>query len=389
MALRDTGFDVEIVCPGGHLVARLKVVRRTHTFHALFPNTSIRAAILEAHPDLLIPCDDLATGHLHAIYAKTRSEGAAGSGIAGLLERSLGDPVGFPIAAARSRLMALAEAEDIRVPRTTLVQDLRQVDAWIAAHGLPAVLKTDGTSGGVGVKIVNSLEEAHRAFADLNVPPIAARVAKRAIIDRDVNLVPPFLLRQRPLINIQTFVRGYDATSAVACWQGKVLAAILFEVVHTWRPKGPASVLRVIENREMCATAARIAAKLKLSGLYGFDFMIEQETGDAFLIEMNPRATQTCHLPLGGGRNLPAALWAILSGEPIPDTKSITEKKEIALFPQEWQRNPASHFLSAAYHDVPWEEPELIRACIEDRPEGGIFSASVLAQAYDKMPWRR
>ena len=27
-------------------------------------------------------------------------------------------------------------------------------------------------------------------------------------------------------------------------------------------------------------------------------------------------------------------------------------------------RDPASPFLTSGYHDVPWEEPELLRACV-------------------------
>lgn len=388
MALKNAGFDVEIVCPAGHPASTVSAVHRTHTYSGLFPLACIRAAFFEAHAELVIPCDDLATRHFHALYRSAQKRGASEAWILTLLERSLGDPASFPIAAARSSLIALAEAEGVRVPKTTIVDSVDQLDAWLAVYGLPAVLKTDGTSGGVGVKIVGTPEEAHRAFADLNIPPPITRVAKRSIIDHDINLLVPCLLRKKPLINIQAFIRGHDATSAVACWQGKILAAIRFEVVHTWKPKGPASVVRLIEDRQMCIAAAKIVDRLKLSGLYGFDFMVEEETGNSYLIEMNPRATQTCHLPLGTGRDLTAALWSILSGEQLPDRKSITHKKEIALFPQEWQRNPASHFLSTAYHDVPWEEPELIRACIRSNPEGSVLSYQALTQAYARMPWR-
>jgi hypothetical protein len=42
----------------------------------------------------------------------------------------------------------------------------------------------------------------------------------------------------------------------------------------------------------------------------------------------------------------------------------VTDNDTIALFPQEWIRDPASSFLRSAYHDIPWEEPELIRDCV-------------------------
>jgi len=117
----------------------------------------------------------------------------------------------------------------------------------------------------------------------------------------------------------------------------------------------------------MFAAIKKIAKRLNLSGLHGFDFLIESETGSAVLIEINPRATQVGHLSLGPGRDLPAALVAAITGETIREAPPLTDNDTIALFPQEWKRNPESSFLRAGYHDVPWEEPDLVRACVRGR----------------------
>jgi hypothetical protein len=389
MSLKNVGFLVEVVCPGDHPVEGLTFAPRIHSYRPLSAVASVKTAIMAAEPALVIPCDDLARVHLHSLYARELRQNGSRSSIASLLERSLGDPAGYPVVAARSSLIALAEAEGLRVPATAIISNLEQMHSWLSAHGLPAALKTDGTSGGVGVKLVRTSDEANRAFAVLHAPPLVARVLKRALFDKDFNLMLPCLLRRRPLLNIQSLIRGHDATSAVVCWQGKVLASIGFDVLHTWNPKGPASVLQLNDHPEMVAAAEKIASRLNLSGFYGFDFMVEEETGKPYLIEMNPRATQTCHLPLGPGRDLPAALWAALSGEPLQETKSVTSNQVIALFPHEWQRNPASSFLSTAYHDVPWEEQKLVRECIESPPQGSAWSFDALAQASSKLPWHR
>jgi hypothetical protein len=123
-------------------------------------------------------------------------------------------------------------------------------------------------------------------------------------------------------------------------------------------------VLRLIENAEMSAAAVKLVRRLGLSGIHGFDFMLEAHTGNAHLIEINPRPTQVGHLALGPGRDLPAALYSALSGEPLRPAKKVTDNDTITLFPQEWMRDPASPFLTSGYHDVPWEEPELLRACV-------------------------
>ena len=67
----------------------------------------------------------------------------------------------------------------------------------------------------------------------------------------------------------------------------------------------------------MADSAQRMVHALGLSGLCGLDFVIENSSGDAYLIEINPRATPVCHLALGAGHDLPAALLARLRDLPL------------------------------------------------------------------------
>lgn len=183
------------------------------------------------------------------------------------------------------------------------------------------------------------------------------------MIDHDSTLVGPSLRRRRPTVNGQTFVGGREATSAVACWKGVVLAALHFEVMATAQSRGHATVVHLIDDPEMSAAAEKLVRKLNLSGLCGFDFMLEAGTGNAYLIEINPRTTQVGHLALGPGRDLPAALFAAVTGRGVDARPAVTERDTITLFPQEWIRDSASPFLRSAYHDVPWEAPDLVSAC--------------------------
>lgn len=142
------------------------------------------------------------------------------------------------------------------------------------------------------------------------------------------------------------------------------MAALHFEVLNKSESSGPATVLRLIENAEMSATAETIVRGLNLSGFHGLDYMLEPESGNAHLIEINPRSTQVGHLTMGPGRDLPAALFSAVSGRTLRESPQITENNTVALFPQEWLRDSESAFLKTCYHDVPWEEPRLVNACI-------------------------
>jgi hypothetical protein len=366
-ALARAGCAVDALCPSRHPLEKVAAIRHTYPYRGLMPLASLAQAISAAKPDLVVPGDDLATMHLHRLHHQALSRGR--SDLADLIERSLGSPESFPVVYSRTAFMELARKAGIRAPRTEVIANLSALASWIARVGFPTVLKADGTSGGDGVRLVHTPQEAEQAFRSLNAPPIFPRAVKRALIDQDKTLLWPWLLRRRPAVNAQEYIAGREATSAVACWKGEVLGSLHFEVLNKRDSAGPSSVLRLVENGEMSAASEKMVRSLNLSGLHGFDFMLEAQTGYTHLIEINPRATQVGHLTLGPGRDLPAALFGALSGREATPSPKLTEKDTIALFPQEWMRDPASPFLQSGYHDVPWDEPELLRACAAQRPK--------------------
>jgi carbamoylphosphate synthase large subunit len=360
MALAKAGCQVDAVCPPRHPLALTGAVRQMHTYYGLAPLASFQNAIASTQPDIIVPCDDLATQHLHRLHERGRSSGEKEKLVCALVEHSLGAPESYPLVSARTAFMKLAHEEGVRVPLTSVIGNTEELKQWISRIGFPTVLKANGSSGGDGIRLVHTLEEAEHAFRRLQAPPLLARAAKRALLDGDKTLIWPSLLRRRSVVNAQAFVVGREATSTILCWQGSVLATLHFEVLQKVKPTGHATVLRLIEHPEMSAAAEKIARRLNLSGCHGLDFMLEAHTGNAYLIEINPRITQVGHLALGPGHDLPAALYAALSGNPVQEAPKVTEKNTVALFPQEWIRDPESEFLRSGYHDVPWEEPALV-----------------------------
>jgi glutathione synthase/RimK-type ligase-like ATP-grasp enzyme len=375
MALHSAGCRVDAVCPSNHPLRKTGSVERVHVYRGLSPVRSLARAIAISQPDFIAAGDDLATQLLHRLYAREKQSGPRGASVCALLERSFGEPQSFPVVRERWAFMDFARTEGLRVPSTQIVRNREDLRAWVDRMGLPAVLKADGTSGGDGVRIAGTLADAERAFDQLQAPPLLARAAKRAVIDHDTTLVSPSLTRQRRVVNIQSFINGQEATSTVVCSKGVLLAALHFEVVNKVSSTGHATVVRLSQNPEMAAAAEVVVRRLGLSGFYGFDFMLEAETQHAYLIEINPRVTQVGHLSLGPGRDLPAALYAALCSKDVQPAPKVTENDTIALFPQEWIRDSQSPFLQSAYHDVPWEKPELVRDCVNSRQkQSGWYS---------------
>jgi hypothetical protein len=367
MALASAGFTVDAVCPRRHPMSLIRGLRKKHTYHFTAPTYSFLSAMCESRPDLVVACDDAAVSYVHKLYAEQRPRGTDGEKICALLEHSLGPAASFPVVGNRNALAKIAEEEGIRVPAAEVISDSSTLKSWVGRAGLPSVLKADGTSGGEGVRIVGSLEEAEQAFRALQAPPMVARAVKRALIDQDMSLFWPSLLREKYVVSGHTFVQGREATSAIACWNGSVLASLHFEILNRRGQRGASTALRILNNPAMASAAEKIVRRLGLSGFVGFDFMLENETGEPYLIEKNPRATQAGHLALGNGRDLPAAMFGAVTGTQCEARPVVTESDTIALFPYEWLGNPDSPYLKSGYHDVPWEEAEFVRLCVGTR----------------------
>jgi Carbamoyl-phosphate synthase L chain, ATP binding domain len=364
VALANAGFRVEALCPPGHPLSATHAATRTQTYRGLAPLQSLVRAIATSKPDLVVPGDDLAAHHLHDLHRQQNTYSGDPAGVEALIERSLGSPEFFPIIHARAAFINLAREEGVRVPQTEIIKSVEEAGKWVERTGFAIVLKADGTSGGAGVRVVRTAAEARQAFRQLHAPPLFARALKRAFLDQDQTLVRPSLRRHRPAVSAQAFVVGHEATSTITCWKGAVLASLHFEVLRKCSAAGHATVVRLIENAEMQAAVQKVVRRMGLSGLCGFDFMLEASTGNAYLIEINPRATQVGHITLGAGRDLPAALFGAITAQPIRVMPPVTENDTIALFPHEWARDSGSEFLKAGYHDVPWDAPELVRTCI-------------------------
>ena len=368
-------------------VDKTHAASRTHIYQGLAPLRSLARAIAAAKPDVVVPGDDLAARHLHDLYHQRETYTSNGVNLGSLIERSLGSPQAFPVVQSRAAFMELAREEGVRVPQTAVLKSAEGVSSWIERAGLPTVLKADGTSGGDGVRIVRSENEAQHAFRKLQAPPLLARAFKRALLDQDRTLVWPSLLRHRPTVSAQALVVGHEATSTVACWKGTVLASLHFEVIRKCKAAGHATVVRLIDNPEISSAVEKVVRRMGLSGLCGFDFMLEASTGHAYLIEINPRSTQVGHITLGAGRDLPTAFYGAVSGHPGRVSPTVTENDTIALFPHEWARDPKSEFLRTGYHDVPWDAPELVHACIHrSRKQSGWYSRADATQGTAVAP---
>ncbi len=361
---------VEALCLKRSPLRQSGLAIRRHGFSPLKPLASLATAIAASAPDLVVPCDDLMAELLWRL-------GRARPDFAPLLARSCGDANVFPALSSRNDFLRQAAQAGAPAADTIALDAAADLERAIATFGLPLVLKADGSWGGDGVAIAASRAEAQAALAKFSR---ASRL--RAVAVAMKRREPHLLVRARfprpPQPGAQRFIPGRPATSSIACWQGKLLAANHFDVLVS-NGTGPATVLGVSHDPAMEETARRLAACFGLSGLHGLDYM-RGEDGQLRLLEINPRATPSAHLALGPDHDLAAALLTA-AGHPMPDRPAATRQDRIALFPQEWRRDPQSPHLATAYHDLPQDDPALA-AALDWRPA----ALTSFSQTFPSLP---
>ena len=365
MGFAGMSCDVAAVCPSpGHPAAKTSAVRQTFPYIGGQPLVSLQRAIEAVDPDIILPLCDRSVQHLHQLHMVAASHQGRESPIVGLIERSLGAPENFQIVSNRYRLLQTARSEGIRVPDMIAVDSAAELNLWCAQTAPPWVIKADGTWGGRGVRVAKTKNEAQRDWQELSQRPNLLEMVKRLTLNRDRGWILSDRKRAMPSVMVQSHINGRPANCAVVCWQGKVLAGVGVEVVQAQGPTEPAIVVQVVEGSEMLRAADLLADRLQLSGFFGLDFMIEEGTGLPYLIEMNPRCTPPCTIPLGRGRDLVAALWAKLTNEPLAERKPATNKTRITYFPRYGGNSvdPADAIpLDTTFYDVPEGEPELVK----------------------------
>jgi ATP-grasp domain len=358
LAFLRNGCEVQAVCPKDHPFAFVTGIRKIYPYRGMDSIQSLYEAITASGPDLLVPCDDVVVWQMHELY-RTRPE------IRPLIERSLGAATAYEIVSSRGRFMKIVEELQLRAPKTKEIAGAADLKDWFSKPSASGVLKLDWTCAGKGVRIVDSLSEAEEVFAEMTRQPHSiGKALARWILNHDPLALWKWGHYKQQLLTMQEFIPGRPANTLMACQDGKVLGLVTVEVLFANGVTGSALAVQLVENEEIRTAAERIAERLQLSGFHGLDFVLEEGTGHAYLIELNPRCTQLGHLRVGDQGDLAGALSRAFTGAPLlKDHVSISQKK-VAFFPEAMRSEPKCPFLETAYIDVPWEETRLVKELI-------------------------
>ena len=380
------GCEVVALCPRGHALSQLSGIRSVGTYSGLNPLAALERAIRSTNPTIVIPCDDRVVWQLHELHRRLPD-------LRDLIERSLGDSAHFATLRSRAHLLEVAARSGIRVPEFHAIATPGDITDWFRKTAGPAVLKVDGTWGGIGVSAVETEDEAQSAWRKFAAPEKRRSRLKRWLVYSD-----PLAFWNDPVFGghgalLQRYVAGRLANSMMACWRGKLLGMVNVEVLCTQQETttAPSTIVRLIDHPEMTHAAEVLCSLLGLSGFHGLDFILEPESNHAQLIELNPRCTRLGHLRLPRQDDLAALLARHIGAlPPDTDTEAVVHHEVIAFFPHALSWNPDSPYLRECHFDAPWNEPQLIAALLrppwpDTRPLSRLYHRAV-REPTDPLP---
>lgn len=319
---------------------------------------SLERTIRQAKPDFIVPSDDRAVWQLHELHAKRPD-------LRALIEASIGQAQSFPVVSSRTGLLDTARRAGLRVPETRPVRSEADIQEWFRDFPGKAVMKLDGTWGGRGVAFIESAVQALESWIRFNAPQPLGLPLKRWVVNRDPLAFWSGARASGRAVSLQRYIRGTQANAMVACWRGTVLGIVNVEVLCNQGLTGASTIVRLAQNEEISRAATVLVRDLGLSGFCGLDFVIEEGTGAAYLIELNARCTQLGHLILPRQGDLAGLLCATLGAPGVSAAESPIDREVIAFFPQSLAWNPDSPHMQHCHHDVPWSEPALVHELLQ------------------------
>ncbi len=332
----------------GLLILRSQAADETVLLPESIDNERLLAALLAAiertAPDIVVATDESSVLALHAVAALVRRDPSrGGEPVRRALAASLGDATHLATARNRKGLAELASSLGVRAPTHAVVRSEAEALEFAARQGYPVVLKQEDSVAGFGVSICKDEPELRAAVRRASQQPAAFAQGLLA----------------------QSFIAGRTAMRVVVAQRGQVLGGLSALKLETWpTPTGPSTCVELFEHAEMKASAEAVIAALGYSGFASFDFMVDGDDR-AHLIELNARPTPIAHLGERYGACLCRHLYGALTGQPSGAGEPQGLPSRVALFPQEWVRDPDSaHLRAGVYHDVPWDEPDLVEAYV-------------------------
>jgi biotin carboxylase len=204
----------------------------------------------------------------------------------------------------KARLAELAREVGVDTPEILVPNTMEEAREMIATVTLPIAIKQRASSGAAGFRQIHDRAALERQYLEV------VRVNS---------------LGEGNLPMLQRLIDGPTTCTLHLCQDGRMLGEVMYRGLRTMPRTGGTTVLREsIDDPVSHEAAEKLISHLNYSGLCGFDFVIDRETGRPYVVDGNCRITPAITMAYHGGSDMIAAWCDVAAGkpvEPLPATR--------------------------------------------------------------------
>mmetsp|Transcript_31823 Transcript_31823/g.101383 ORF Transcript_31823/g.101383 Transcript_31823/m.101383 type:complete len:686 (+) Transcript_31823:113-2170(+) len=317
-SMSAAGIRVTALCTRNNAFTTTRHLKKADVMHfekndfgrdaGILLDTLLRA-LDKYQPDLVLPMDDDSITMLRQTYRFIKEcLPDTPKAVTGLLYRSLGSPSKWEASHTKIGAHVLAREIGVRGPRREDVLESPEAgEVALEGMGLPVVVKASMGSGGSGVRICRTKEEAGDALRELFGQVLQQKKAHKAsragttsalCKNRDAYLrLPPYSLESTYGVSLEQFIPGQTVNYHFAAWRGVILNGMAVSKVERVenRTSKPSTVQRVLTGaveEDLYQQTAKLVKAMGYSGVAFSEWQLNDGAGGdnkAYLIEMNPR----------------------------------------------------------------------------------------------------
>ncbi len=300
---------------------------------------TLSRAIQETKPDFLLTSDEILIRNLlqlrHVLRSQKEPLRDIQQDVLSLLEKSL--PPSDQVY-SREHTLSVAAKAGFPIPKFATAH------SWEALKtqkvDFPTYLKLSFEAAGVGVAFAQSKEELDKASFKL-----------------EQECMQP---NERYPILLQEPASGDELTISFSAFEGDLLSYDVYRPIAKRHKKGPASVIQPLYRPGWEPALRSLVKKLEYSGLGGLDIFEQEGTTLPTVIEVNLRPTHSLQTAMQTGSEILSSFADQLTGRyNRPKTSHPELKQTVALFPDEYQRDPDSPHLNKGPVAIPWNDRRL------------------------------
>lgn len=211
---------------------------------------------------------------------------------------------GLSIAIDKRRTLRVAKQLGITIPKSVIVQHKKDIKNAIEQIGLPAVVKPNESW-------VRNEKESKRLTSVLVV-------TKKEAVHETLSL-----LKDGGTVLFQQYLNGRREAVSMLYSKGRIYARFAQWAKRVQPPLGGQSVLRqsIQIPKDIGIQAEKLIKKINLEGYSEVEFR-RDDTGLAYLMEINPRVSASVEIAIKSGINYPYLIYKWGTGQPINQVKN-------------------------------------------------------------------